>query len=79
MRNAKVTLWRVGNSEPAAQSYSDAEGRFRFDNLLPGLYDLRIAKAGYRPVNIKRLLKPRENGLTIHATILQKNKVLLCH
>jgi hypothetical protein len=57
LRDAKVTLWRVGNSEPAAQSYSDAEGRFRFDNLLPGLYDLRIAKAGYRPVNIKRLLK----------------------
>jgi protocatechuate 3,4-dioxygenase beta subunit len=78
LRNAEVTIRKAGDPKAAFESHSDASGRFKFENLPPGPYDLRIVKAGYRPVNIKHLIKPKENGLTIHATILEQNKMVAC-
>lgn len=78
LQDAEVTIWKAGDSQPALHSHSDASGRFRFGNLPRGRYDLRISKAGYWPVNVKQLIKPLDNGLTIHATILRQNTLIAC-
>ena len=53
--NAKLTLYRNGK-EQAAGASSDADGKFSFDSLAPGFYELRIPAAnGFRRLIVRKL------------------------
>src|SRR5688572_18659890 len=44
--NATITLQSVGTNKTESAS-ADAEGRFRFNNLQPGVYNLSITASGF--------------------------------
>jgi len=74
--NAKVTVWRAG--EQVSMRRSDRGGKFAFDDLPAGHYDLLISRSGYAKAEVKALLLPRENGASIEIPILKRNQIVIC-
>lgn len=70
--NAEVTIQRVDDTQPALRCRSDRSGRFTFDNVAAGIYHLKIAKRGYQPVEVKRLIKPRGHDVFIQTSTLER-------
>src|SRR5256714_9422702 len=48
--SAQVTLSAVGAGEPVQTGTTDAAGRFHFDRVLPGDYEVRAEYPGFKPV-----------------------------
>ena len=63
--NAEVTIQRIDDAQPQFRSRSDRTGRFTFENVPAGVYDLKVAKRGFQPVAVKRLIKPRGRDVFI--------------
>ncbi len=61
---ATVTLAAPGAQDPMATIKSDAEGRFTFDGLRRGEYEITVAVPGFAPYTSKRIslveVEPRE-------------------
>jgi len=75
---AEVTLRLTGEGQPVFRSTPSQQGKFAFDEVPPGYYDLRIAQKGYWPIEIKRLIIPRENGVFVDLGMTQRNTLFLC-
>lgn len=41
----------------ALRGYANGEGRFRFADILPGTYDLRVRRLGYEPTTLRVVLQ----------------------
>lgn len=68
LEDAKVSLRYQAESDTASTVCTDEDGNYRFDECLPGMYELRVEKEGYRTVKQKLLLSGRQelyNNLTI--------------
>jgi hypothetical protein len=78
LRNATVSLWRSGEERPAFASHSDQAGRFKFDDIPAGHYDLRILRRGYRPAELKQLLVPGESGTSVDFSVLKRKWLVAC-
>jgi hypothetical protein len=78
VRNATVSLWRNGEERPAFASHSDQVGKFEFNDVPPGHYDLRILRRGYRPAELKQLLVPGESGTSVDFSILKRKWLVAC-
>ena len=76
--NAKVRVQQMGDRRATFRSQTDRAGRFTFEGVPPGYYELRIAKPGYRPVQINRLIKPRGHDVIIDAEVLQQGIIVIC-
>ena len=63
LRKAFVSLQRV--SQPATMETSNAEGRFRFDDLADGEYQLKVERAGYATRHLKVTLPDRQLQLKL--------------
>jgi hypothetical protein len=75
---AEVSLRRTGDGQPVFSSTPSQQGKFAFDEVPPGYYDLRIAQKGYWPIEIKRLIIPRENGVFVDLGMAKRNMVIVC-
>jgi hypothetical protein len=75
--DAEVTIQPINDARPPLRSRSDRTGRFTFENVPAGVYDLKIAKRGYRPVEVKRLIKPRGHNVFIKTSILERGVVIV--
>lgn len=75
--NAEVTIQPIDDARPALQSRSDRTGKFIFENVPAGVYDLKVAKRGYQPVEIKRLIKPRWHDVFIQTSIRERGVVIV--
>jgi hypothetical protein len=56
------TTIAVGGAEieivgTALRGYANAEGRFRFADMLPGTYELRVRRLGYEPASLRVVLE----------------------
>jgi hypothetical protein len=76
--NATVSLWRKGEQRPALASNSDQGGKFEFNDVPAGHYDLRILRRGYRPAELKQLLVPGESGTSVDFSILKRKWLVAC-
>lgn len=75
--NAQVTIQRIDDAQPPLRCRSDRTGRFAFENAPAGIYDVKVAKRGYRPVEVKRLIKPRGHNAFIQTSILEQGIVIV--
>lgn len=78
LRNATVSLWRNGEERPAFASHSDQVGKFKFNDIPAGHYDLRIFRRGYRPAELKQLLVPGESGTSVDFSVLKRKWLVAC-
>lgn len=77
IENVHVTIQPIDDAQPLLRSQSDRTGRFTFANVPPGVYDVKVAKRGYQPVEIKRLIKPRGHDVFIQTSILERGIVIV--
>lgn len=75
--NAEVTLQSIDDAQPPRRSQSDHAGRFTFKNLPAGVYDLKVAKSGFQPIEVKRLIKPRGHDVFIQTSMIAKGIVIV--
>ena len=78
VRNATVSLWRVGGERPPFTSTSNLIGRVEFNDVPAGHYDLRVSRRGYRPTELKQLLVPRDSGTSVNFPILKQKWLVAC-
>lgn len=50
LAGAVVSIWREG--APQQQAHTDAQGRYRFDEIEPGAVELRVAADGWQSVHV---------------------------
>jgi hypothetical protein len=75
--NADVSIQRLGDAQSGLRRRSDRTGRFTFENVPAGIYDLKIAKRGYQSVEVKKLIKPRGHDVFIDTGLLQQGIVII--
>jgi hypothetical protein len=76
--NARVTVSPAGKQPVTLETRSDKRGEFAFQNLPVGRYDVRISRPHYWSEDVKGLLLPRDNGVSIEVTILQLDRMIAC-
>jgi 5-hydroxyisourate hydrolase-like protein (transthyretin family) len=76
--NAKIAVFSSGKKQVVQEAKSDKKGRFTVQNLAAGYYDVRISYPRYWPEDIKDLLMPRENVVSVDVTILQRDRIFIC-
>jgi hypothetical protein len=74
---AEVTLARVDDPQITSRTRSDDHGRFQFESLAAGRYNLRISVHGYLLPEPKQLLVPRENNVTVDTSLVRDDKKLI--
>jgi Carboxypeptidase regulatory-like domain len=58
---------------------SDDRGRFQFENLTAGRYNLRTSLRGYVRAEMKQLLVPHENDVTVDVSMRRDDgKLVVC-
>ncbi|HEY7210949.1 MAG TPA: carboxypeptidase-like regulatory domain-containing protein, partial [Bryobacteraceae bacterium] len=62
VKKARVSI-RQARSDKELEIDSDEAGRFTFQTLSAGRYNLQISPRGFWPEEVKDLLIPRENGV----------------
>jgi hypothetical protein len=77
LRRAELIVTRVDDPRIASHTVADDQGRFRFKNLTAGRYDLRISRPGYLPAQVKMLLVPHENSVTLEVPMRRDDKKLI--
>lgn len=76
---AEVTLARVDDPRITAHSRSDDHGRFQFESLAAGRYNLRISLNGYLLPEPRQILMPRENNVVGDVSLSRDDKrVVIC-
>lgn len=79
LKRSKITLSNSGvPSRPAASALTDQTGTAHISGLSPGRYDVRIARSGYYPQEIKGLLLPRENSVMIRSPLSEDGRIFIC-
>jgi hypothetical protein len=77
LRRAELFLTRVDDPRITFHAVADDRGGFRFENLAAGRYDLRISRPGYRPTQVKTILVPHENSVTVDVPMSREDKKLI--
>jgi hypothetical protein len=79
LKGAYLTLTQPGNSEVKFRAVSDQRGRFTFDDVPAGRYDMKVSRIGYVSAEMTRLLVPRENNVEAHIQIQKDDKrIVIC-
>jgi hypothetical protein len=79
LRRADVALMRVDDPRLTSHTVSDDDGRFQFENLTAGRYNLRISLHGYVLAEMKQLLVPHENNVTLDVSVRRDDgKLIVC-
>jgi hypothetical protein len=73
----EVVLTRVDDPGVHFRTVANDRGRFGFEKLAPGRYDLRISRHGYLPGEMKQLLIPHENNVTVDIPLKRDDKKLI--
>jgi hypothetical protein len=76
LRRAQLVLMRVDDPRITSHAVADDQGGFHFENLAAGRYDLRISRPGYLPTQVKALLVPHENNVTVDIPMSRDDKKL---
>jgi hypothetical protein len=74
---AEVTLARLDDPRITSHTRSDDHGRFQFESLAAGRYNLRISLNGYLLPEPKQLLVPRENNVAVDVSMVRDDRRLL--
>ena len=74
---AEVILARVDDPQITSRTRSDDHGRFQFESLAAGRYNLRISLHGYLLPEPKQLLVPRENNVSVDTSLVRDDKKLI--
>jgi len=74
---AEVALARVDDPRITSHTRSDDHGRFQFESLAAGRYNLRISVNGYLLPEPKQLLVPRENNVAVDMSMVRDDKRLI--
>jgi carboxypeptidase family protein len=77
LRHAEVTLTSVNDPRITSHTRSDDHGRFHFESLAAGRYNLRISLDGYLLRETEQLLVPRENNVTVDVSMDRDDKKLI--
>lgn len=77
LQGAEVSLARVDDLRITFRSRSNDHGRFQFESLRAGRYNLRISLDGYVPPETKQLLVPRENRISVDVSMARSGKKLI--
>jgi hypothetical protein len=77
LRHAELVLTRVDDPRITSHTVADDQGRFRFESLAAGHYDLRVFRPGYLTVQVKTLLVPHENRVTVDIPLNRDDKKLI--
>jgi hypothetical protein len=77
VKKARVSI-RQARSDKELETDSDEAGRFIFQTLSAGRYNLQISPRGFWPEEVKDLLIPRENGVYVEATVLRRGRIVAC-
>ena len=76
---ARLVLTRVDDSRIHSRTVATDEGSFGFEKLTPGRYELRISRHGYFPAEVKQLLVPNENSVTVDIPMKRDDqKLIVC-
>lgn len=60
LADARVSLRYLAGSDTAVTVRTDEDGNYRFNECLPGMYELRVEKDGYRTARQKLFLSGRQ-------------------
>jgi hypothetical protein len=74
---AEVTLARLDDPQITSHTRSDDHGRFQFESLAAGRYNLRISLNGYLLPEPKQILVPRENNVAVDVSMVRDDKRLI--
>jgi len=77
LRGVNLTLSSPGHSQPERRAVSDLKGRFTFDRIPAGSYDLKVYRIGYLSTETTRLLVPSENNVEAKIQIQKDDKSLV--
>lgn len=78
MANANVTLRRIGADGREFRATSDKHGKYLFENVPVGRYELQVSSRGYVAEGVKQFVIPRLNEVFVHTTILGGNGLVIC-
>jgi len=77
--HARLVLTPADHPRLRVRALADEGGRFRFENLAAGRYDLRVSRHGYFPAELKELLVPKENRVTVDVPMKRDDgKLIFC-
>jgi hypothetical protein len=69
-------------SETTGQTYaiirSDKTGRFTADHLSPDYYTIQFSSSDRAPDELKHVVIPRENQVTMESTLTKRGKLIIC-
>ena len=74
---ADVTLRRIGEDN-SLHATTGKDGKYVFEDLPAGRYELRISRRGYASQDVKQLVVPRSNEVFINTTILGGRGLVIC-
>lgn len=74
---ARLVLTRVDDPRIHSHTVANDDGRFGFETLAPGRYDLQISRHGYVPPEKIQLLVPHENSVTVDIPMKRDDKRLI--
>jgi hypothetical protein len=77
LRRAELVLTLVDDPRITSHTVADNQGGFRFEHLAAGRYDLRVSRPGYLPTQVKTLLVPHENSITVDVPMRRDDKKLI--
>lgn len=75
---AEVELIGAFNNRVLAAIRSNEKGEFRFTDLEPGQYHLRVSHAGYQVERTEEIWIARENGTEIEVEIIKQGLIRVC-
>jgi hypothetical protein len=76
---AELVATRVDNPSVNFNTLANNRGKFGFDKLPPGRYDLQIFRKSYVPTEVKQLLVPRENSVAVDIPMKRDDeKLIVC-
>jgi carboxypeptidase family protein len=68
--SAKLTITEVA-SKKSREGESDAQGKFRFSGLAPGVYELAVAAVGFKPLVVAELKVAAKETANVEAILKQ--------
>jgi hypothetical protein len=74
---ARSVLMRVDDLRIHPRTVANDDGSFGFEKLGAGRYILRISRHGYVPAEVKQLLVPYENSVTVYIPMKRDDKKLI--
>lgn len=78
LAGAKVRLTNPDSPDQVFEATTDAAGNFQIPDITAGRYHLRLTKNNYQPTELKRLLIPKENRVTLNLALVKKGPLIVC-